>query len=292
VTASTNPTVRRRQLGIELRRLREAAGLTLEEVGLRLEWSRSKVSRIETGQVSLRVRDVEDLCEVLGASKEKARELAALVRNSRQRSWWQKYSDVMPAAFGTYVALEEAAGRVQTYQTELIDGLLQTEQYARAVFEAWMPPHQPDDVERLVQLRMTRQQRLRSKDPLAVWAIINEAALRRVVGGPKVMADQLEHLVKLLKLPNLDIQVLPFTAGAHAAMNGPFLILSFPEINDLDVVHLEHQAGSTFLEEPADLKRFGLQFDHLRAQALDLPESAKTLKTIMAEYATWTTQPD
>jgi len=292
VTVSASPTVRRRQLGIELRRLREAAGLTLEEVGLRLEWSRSKVSRIETGQVSLRVRDVEDLCEVLGASKEKARELAVLVRNSRQRSWWQKYSDVMPAAFGTYVALEEAAGRVQTYQTELVDGLLQTEAYARAVFAARVPPHEPEDIDRRVQLRMARQQRLRSKDPLAVWAIINEAALRRIVGGPKVMADQLEHLVKLIKLPNVDIQVLPFTAGAHAAMDGSFLILSFPEITDLDVVHLEHQAGSAFLEEPADLKRFGLQFDHLRAQAHDLPESTKLLKTIMAEYTTWRTPSD
>lgn len=285
MTVSASPTVRRRQLGIELRRLRERADLTLEEVGLRLEWSRSKVSRIESGRVGIRVRDVQDLCEILGASPEKAAELAGLVRNSKQRSWWQGYSDLIPEPFSTYVALEEAAGRVQTYEAELVDGLLQTERYARAVFGARVPALTSGDIDRWVQLRMARQGRLHANDdPLAVWAIVNESALRRVVGGADVMAEQLAHLAELSKLPNVDIQILSFTAGAHPAMNGPFTILSFSEATDLDVVYLETQAGSAFLEEPNELSRFTLRFDHLRARSLDLPESTKKLNAIMKEY--------
>ena len=266
-----SPTVRRRRLGIELRRLRETAGLMIEDVATHLECSSSKVSRIETGKAVPRVRDVRDMLELYDVTDTQADLLLTIVREAQQKGWWTDYEDVLPAAFETYVGLEAEAASLRTFQHH-VHGLLQTEEYARAMLRG-AHLSDSDGVERLVALRMRRQDMLTKPNPIELWAVIDEAALHRRMGGTEVMRGQLRHLVEMAELPNVTLQVLPFAKGAHAGVIGAFTLIEFPDPTDNDVVYVDSPAGSIYLEKDKDLRRYTLVFDHLRAAALPPDES-------------------
>lgn len=279
----TSPTVRRRRLGIELRRLRETAGLTGDEVAERLEWSTTKVSRIETGRVGVHPNDVRYLLDLYGVTDEDDREaLVRIARESRRPGWWHSYADVLPAWFEVYVGLEAAADSVWTYQGQLVPGLLQTKDYARAAFEAVGPFGAPDDIERSLDLRMQRQQLLTKEDPLKLWAVLDESVLRRPVGGEVVMRTQLQRLRQVAELANVILQVLPLRAGAHAAMDWPFSILKFSE-GDPDVAYVDTLTGAIYADREADVARYRLVFDHLRALSLSPRESIALIAQIEKE---------
>ncbi|WP_018681077.1 helix-turn-helix domain-containing protein [Actinokineospora enzanensis] len=260
-----SPTVRRRRLASELRRFREAAELTIDEVGEKLECSASKISRIETGHVGVTPRDVRDMLELYGIPEEQRDALVQLAREARQKGWWHSYNEVFT---GSFVGLEADASSLHTHQALLIPGLLQTEAYTRAVIRAIRPDADPAEVSLRVQARQERQRLLTDPHPPEYWAVLDEAVLHRVTGGPEVMRGQLLKLVEASALPNVTIQVVPFSAGAHAGMEAPFLILGFPEQADPDVVYVENSTTAVYLEQPADVRRYSLMFDHLRAAAL------------------------
>ncbi|HEV2778586.1 MAG TPA: helix-turn-helix transcriptional regulator [Actinophytocola sp.] len=260
-----SPTVRRRRLASELRRLREAAGLTIDEVGDKLECSASKISRIETGHVGVTPRDVRDMLELYPVDEDQREALVQLAREARKKGWWHAYNEVFTGAF---VGLESDAAFLHAHQALLVPGLLQTEDYMRAVMKAIRPDHREEEIERKVAARLTRQKLLTDAQPPEYWAIIDEAVLRRVVGGPEVMRGQLRRLIEVGSLPHVTLQVVPFGAGAHAGMEGPFMILGFPEPADPDVVYVENTISGSYLEEPSDVYRYTLMFDHLRAAAM------------------------
>lgn len=261
-----SPTVRRRRLAARLRELREHANLTIDEVGDRLECSASKISRIETGHVGVTPRDVRDMLEVYGIDDDEREALVQLAREARKKGWWHAYNEVFT---GSFVGLESDASFLHTHQALLVPGLLQTEAYTRAVIRAIRPDAGEADVELRVRARVNRQKLITEEvNPPEYWAVIDEAVLRRVVGGPEVMRDQLKNLVELATLPHVTLQVVPFAAGAHAGMEGPFLILGFPEQADPDVVYVENTTSGVYLEQPEDVHRYTLMFDHLRAAAL------------------------
>ncbi len=278
----SSPTVKRRRLGIELRQLREAAGVSIEEAAKHLDVSYSTVSRIETGRVRVRVRDLRDLLDLYGVADERKREaLFTLAREAREKGWWHSYSDVLSTPHAVYIGLEAEAAAIRTYQTQLIPGLLQTEEYARAIVRGGRRWTTHDEIEKFVQARMSRQKLLTRADPLEFWAILDEAALRRHVGGAKVMRDQLQRLLEAAEQPNITIQVLPFTTGTHAAMTaGSFVILEFPEQSDPEVVYLENPLNSFYLEREHEIRWYTLTFDHLRASALSSDESVALIREV------------
>lgn len=260
-----SPTVRRRRLASELRRLREAAELTIDEVGEKLECSASKISRIETGHVGVTPRDVRDMLEVYGIEDDEREALVQLAREARKKGWWHAYNEVFN---GSFVGLESAASSLHCHQALLVPGLLQTEGYTRAVIRAIRPDWTEEDVEKRVTARTTRQKLLFDTNPPEYWAVLDEAVLHRMVGGQEVMRAQLLRLVELSTLPHVTLQVVPFSSGAHAGMEAPFLILGFPEPADPDVVYVENTTAGVYLEQPTDVQRYTLMFDHLRAAAL------------------------
>jgi transcriptional regulator with XRE-family HTH domain len=278
-----SPTVRRRRLALELRRLREAARLTCEEVADHLECSASKISRVETGRVSVSPRDVRDMLELYGVPGAQRERLVQLARDSRQKGWWHAFSDTMQPQFATYVGLESAASEIRIYEVSLIPELLQTEDYARVVIRSGMMSSPSDDIERQVQLRMARQPAITREDPPKVWAVLDEAALRRQVGGPGLMRLQLEHLLAQAALPNVAVQVIPFGGGAHPAMGRPFIILVFPERVDTDVVYLEDLTSALYLEDVAEVDRYNVFFNHLRATALSFDDSSALITSVLKE---------
>ncbi|SFB46392.1 Helix-turn-helix domain-containing protein [Amycolatopsis marina] len=265
MTRAQGPTVRRRRLAAELRRLREAAELTIDEVGEKLECSASKISRIETGHVGVTPRDARDLLELYGLGGDERDALVQLAREARKRGWWHAYNEVFTGAF---VGLEADASSLRAFQALLVPGLLQTERYTRTVIRAMRPDAEEAEIQRRVAARKARQQLLADPAPPEYWAVIDEAVLHRMVGGPDVLAEQLEQLLVLAELPHVTIQVVPFSAGAHPGMEGPFLILGFPEQADPDVVYVDSTSGGSYLEMPDDVRRYSLMFDHLRAAAL------------------------
>lgn len=261
-----SPTVRRRRLAARLRELRENADLTIDEVGDKLECSASKISRIETGHVGVTPRDVRDMLEVYGVDDDEREALVQLAREARKKGWWHAYNEVFT---GSFVGLESDASFLHTHQALLVPGLLQTEAYTRAVIRAIRPDSAEDDVELRVRARINRQKLITEEsNPPEYWAVLDEAVLHRVVGGPEAMREQLKKLVELAALPNVTLQVVPFSAGAHAGMEAPFLILGFPEQADPDVVYVENSTSGVYLEQPEDVHRYTLMFDHLRAAAL------------------------
>jgi transcriptional regulator with XRE-family HTH domain len=275
--------VRRRRLALELRRLREAARLTCEEVAEHLECSTSKVSRIETGRVSVSPRDVRDMLDLYGVSAQQGASLVQLARDSRQKGWWHAYSDTIQPRFATYIGLESAASEIRIYEVTLIPGLLQTEDYARTVIAAGTVGGDHESVARNVALLMARQPPLTSDDPPRLWAVLDEAALRRTVGGAGLMRLQLDHLLDLSRLPNVAIQVIPFGAGAHPAMGRPFVILAFPERADPDVVYLEDLTSALYVEDVDEVDRYNMFFNHLRATALSFEDSAALITSVIKE---------
>ncbi|TCP47927.1 helix-turn-helix protein [Tamaricihabitans halophyticus] len=259
------PTVRRRRLASELRRLREAADLTIDEVGERLECSSSKISRIETGHVGVTPRDARDLLTLYGLTGDNVEALVQLAREARKKGWWHAYNEVFTGAF---VGLEADAASLRTFQALLVPGLLQAERYTRAVIKAIRPDSSEESIERRVSARVERQRLLTDPNPPEYWAVIDEAVLHRHVGGPEVMREQFDRLIEVAQLPHVTLQMLPFAAGAHAGMEGPFLILGFPEQTDPDVVYVENTTSGVYLEQYEDVHRYTLMFDHLRAAAL------------------------
>jgi transcriptional regulator with XRE-family HTH domain len=270
-----SPTVRRRRLASELRRLREAAGLTIDEVGDKLECSASKISRIETGHVGVTPRDVRDMLELYPVDDDQREALVQLARDARKKGWWHAYNEVFTGAF---VGLESDASFLHAFQALLVPGLLQTEGYMRAIIRAIRPDHTDEVIERRVTARLTRQKLLTDPQPPEYWAIIDEAVLSRMVGGPEVMRGQLMRLVEVGSLPHVTLQVIPFGAGAHAGMEGPFMILGFPEPADPDVVYVENTLSGSYLEEPPEVYRYTLMFDHLRATAFNPADTLQMVR--------------
>jgi transcriptional regulator with XRE-family HTH domain len=280
-----SPTVRRRRLALELRRLREAARLTCEDVAEHLECSASKISRVETGRVSVSPRDVRDMLEIYGVSGQERDSLVQLARDSRQKGWWHAYSDTINPQFATYVGLESAASEIRVYEVSLIPSLLQTEDYARAIITSGIMNGTGEEMERSVALRMARQPALiRDDDPPLLWTVLDEAALRRRVGGSELMRAQLEHVLELSSLKNVAMQVIPFGAGAHPAMGRPFVILVFPERVDPDVVYLEDLTSAFYLEDVEEVDRYNVFFNHLRATALSFDESAALITSVLKDF--------
>jgi transcriptional regulator with XRE-family HTH domain len=282
MASEQSPTVRRRRLALELRRLRESAKLTCEEVAERMECSASKISRVETGRVSVSPRDVRDMLEIYGTSPDQRDSLVQLDRESRQKGWWHAYGDTVQPHFATYLGLESAASEIRIYEVCLIHGLLQTEDYARAVITAGMVNSPRADIERRVALRMERQ-RVSKMTPPKVWVVLDEAALRRQVGGPEVMRVQLEYLLELAAMPNVSLQVIPFGGGAHPAMGRPFVVLVFGERADPDVVYLEDLTSALWVENVDEVDRYNVFFNHLRATALSFEGSAALITEVLKE---------
>jgi transcriptional regulator with XRE-family HTH domain len=277
-----SPTVRRRRLGIELRQLREEAGLTIEQVAERLECSDSKISRIENAQVGVTPRDVRDMAELYGVTGTLRDELLQIARDARKKGWWHNYPDLPIVSLA---GLEAATHSMSMYAALLVPGLLQTEDYARTVFRALRPDLSNEEVQRRVEFRMNRQSILNDQDPPELWVVLDEAVLRRLVGGAITMRSQLDRLIELADFPKITLQVMPFKTGAHAGMDGSFLIIRFPEIADPDVVYLEHPTADIYLEQPENIHRFTRLFDHLLATALDPTDSVAFITALAKEFA-------
>lgn len=284
MATSGGPTVRRRRLGAELRRLRESASVSVEEVCQLLRCSVSKVSRMENGRVPVRTRDVSDLLDLYRVTEGEQRDaLLSLARESRRHGWWHSYHDVVPTWFEIYIGLEGDAASIQVYESQLVHGLLQTSDYARQVIRADDPEVSEDEVQRKTALRMDRQQRLTGPDHPRLWVILDEAVLRREIGGRAVMRDQLEYIAKRSELPNVTIQVIPFSVGAHAGLGTTFSILGFPDSEDHEVVYIEEAAGSLYIERAAEVRRYKLKLDHLLAAALRPEESVQMVLSVAKE---------
>lgn len=277
----SGPTVRRRQLGAELRRLREASGRSIEEAAKHLECSTARVSRIENGQggVTPRAKDVKLLLELYQVKDENLlNTLLDLVRESQEQGWWRPYESIMPGGLDVLVGLENDATTEHVFEISFVNGLLQTEDYARALMRVGRAP--ADTVDRLIQLRLDRQKVLtREPEPLALWAVIDEAALRRPIGGPEVMRAQVEHLIAASQKDNIKIQVLPFARGAHAGLDGAFTVLELPEAPT--VVYTETQAGNIYVEKDKDVRWYVETFGVLRVGALDFDQSTAFLESLI-----------
>lgn len=280
-----SPTVRRRRLGLILRGLRERSGLTGEEVGAAIERSGSWVSRVETGRVGVRGRDLADLLDHYQVQDAALREqLLLLAREGKQRGWWSKYADTLAGPYATYIGFEAAAAELLVYETLVVAGLLQTEDYARAIFEAAIPPNTADTIERKVKVRMARQERLNGRGPTLLWAILDESILHRQIGGVEVLREQLKHLVDASYLPNVTIQVVPFDAGHHPGMIGSFTVVRFPSPDDPDIVYIEGGTGDIFAESE-DAHWYNHIFDHLRADALSPAASRTKIEKVLGALA-------
>lgn len=276
--------VRRILLGSQLRRLREAKGITREDAGYTIRASESKISRMELGRVSFKERDVADLLSLYGVGDVAEREaLLGLVREANKSGWWHSFSDVLPGWFQTYVGLEEAAALIRTYELQFIPGLLQSEEYARAVFGLARPAIGDDEIERRVGLRMRRQKLLAGGNSPRLWAVIDEAALRRPVGGPEVMRGQVQHLIDIAEQPNVVIQVMPFRFGCHAAESGAFTILRFPEQDLADVVYLEQLTSALYLDKRDDVDSYVQVMERLCVDSLTPERTVDLLKSILQE---------
>jgi transcriptional regulator with XRE-family HTH domain len=280
MAAGHSPTLRSRRLRAHLRKLREEHGLTLAQAAKQVDWTGAKLSRIENGQRGVHPNDVRALADVYGVTGEEREALITLAREARQRGWWQPYGSALPYGFATYVGLESEASSIATYEPELIPGLMQSEDYARAQMRAAPIPEPEEEIDKRVAVRMTRQQRFADANPPEYWVILNEAVLHRQVGGPAILRTQLDRLAELGQAPTVTLQVLPFSAGAHPAGHGPFTVLGFPEPEDLDVAYVEYLTGRAFLEESDEVSRYTLVLNHLRARALSADDSIALIRTV------------
>ena len=278
------PTVQRMLVGAKLRRLRTDLGITREQAGDHIRASAWKIHRLENGQVGFKERDLRDLLDLYQVDDpQEVADTLALAREANHPGWWQHYGDVLPAWFRAYVDLESAASLIRTYEGQFIPGLLQTDDYMRAVVQSAHLDHTAEDVGRRVRLRMARQTVLTREQPPRLWAVIDEAALRRPVGGREVMRGQLERLLEASKLPNVTLQVLPFAAGAHAAMVGSFSILRFGDQELPDVVYLEHLTGASYLEKRDEVERYLDIMEILCVEAEPPDRTVELLERILEE---------
>ncbi|MFI6457195.1 helix-turn-helix domain-containing protein [Streptosporangium amethystogenes] len=284
MVAGRGPTVRRRRLAGELRRLRDLKALTLEETAQRVGWSVAKISRIETARVGITSPDLTRLLDLYELDQSKRPALHALARTARMRGWWDAYADSLPSDYATYIQLEAEAAFIRGFDGMLVHGLLQSEDYARRVIRsALMGLSPPTEVERRVEVRMTRQNLLlREDNPLRFWTVIDEAALTRRVGSAETMRSQYAKLIEFADRDNVTIQVLPFSAGLHPATAGTFAIMEFREPYDPNVVYVESMTSILYVEKDVEMYWYTLAFDHLRAAALG-PDESKALISEMAE---------
>ncbi|MGW1746733.1 helix-turn-helix domain-containing protein [Streptomyces sp. NPDC002092] len=278
-----SPTARRRRLAIELKRLREESSLTCSQVGKELDWSSSKVSRMETGQGRVQPSDVDALCRLYGTADELRDLLKSLAKESKTKGWWHAHGDAIPAWFSVYVGLEQAASNLRSYQAEFIPGLLQTAEYAAEQCRAWVD-HTAEDIQGMVDVRMRRQELLTSESAPDLWAVVHQSALQHVVGSRQVMTRQLERMLEIGKLKNVTVQVLPFDAGAYPT-TGSYTILGFPEQEDQDLVYREGLTDSVYLEEAKDVALYTKAFDHLRALALSPQRSTLLISRLLEEHS-------
>lgn len=268
------PTVRRRRLGAELRRLREAAGLKLDDVQERTGINAVKTSRVETARTGVKPGDLDTLLDLYGVDDVGKRAvLHSLARDGARRGWWQTYTDTISPAYADLISLEAQAKSVRTWQTTLIPGLLQTAAYARATIDAINMTAPPERVNALVEVRTARQSVLTRLEPPELWAIIHEIALRPQLGDTHVMKEQLQRLLDVTQLPHVSVQVLPLNASPHPGMAGPFTLLGFPETADLDIAHVEDLTSALYVEDPAEVSIYGAAFERLRAAALPFDKS-------------------
>ena len=294
MAAPQSPIGSRRRLGAELRRLRGKVGLTLDEVAAAMDCSTSKISRLETGKGIPKVPDVRELMRIYGVTSDTERDmLLRLVRDGREQGWWERYTDgvqperfVMPAP-DRYTALETEATAVRAFELSWLHGLLQTPAYARLVLEALLVGHhEPGEIDRLVALRTRRQEALVRRDPpLELSVVLDEGVLGRVVGDGGTAAEALENVLRLSELPNVTVQVLPFSAGLHRAHSGPFVVLEFAEDVGGDVVYIEGHSGDTYLENPSDVDLYKDVLTDVSARALDSDASRALIRRYQHEHA-------
>jgi transcriptional regulator with XRE-family HTH domain len=275
------PTVRLRRLAAELRALRASSGLTRDEVVERTGINVATMYRIEHARVRPQTRTLRTLLDLYGVEKEEQAELVGLLRDARERGWLHAYQSDLPEQYTTFIGFEGEAESAWEYESLFVPGLLQTEDYARAVITGVLPFASREEVERRVDVRMERQEVLRNENPLRLWGIVDEAALRRQVGSPAVMRAQLRHLIEASELPHITFQVIPFDAGAHAGMPGSFIALEFAEEAIPDVIYIDSMAGDLFLESESDVRRYKLIFEHLRAVSAS-PDASRSLLASLA----------
>lgn len=279
----SGPTVRRMLLGSELRKYREAKGISRADAGHEIRGSESKISRMELGRVGFKPRDVADLLKCYGVSDEELIDtLVQLAKDTNKPGWWQQYGEALPDWFQAYVGLEEAATRIRLYEAQFVPGLLQTEEYARAVITGGTPGPDPS-VEDRVAVRLRRQRRLEEETGVKLWAILDETALRRPVGGVGIMARQLQRLIELCDYPNITLQVIPFSIGAHAGEAGTFTILRYPDFDLSDIVYLEQLTGSLCLDKRSDVDTYTMAMERLSVVAEPPTETRGILKSMIDE---------
>ncbi|NUK07686.1 helix-turn-helix domain-containing protein [Streptomyces lunaelactis] len=277
------PAVRRRKLGEELRRLRLAAGLTSRDAARLAGWHQSKVSRIETGTSGVRTADVTLLLDAYAVGDRQLRSLLEILAGAADgggRGWWHGYRGLIPPEYRDFISLESQACAARTLETSVVPGLLQTPDYALAVTRAALEDLPAATVNSLVEVRLARQSVLRAEQPLELSAVLDEAVLRREVGGRQVMRDQLRGLAETAQLPHVRLQVLPFSVGGYVGLTGPFVIFSFPNISDLDVVVLDHLTSSLYLERKEDLAVYCAAFRTMQARALSPQDSLDLIARI------------
>jgi transcriptional regulator with XRE-family HTH domain len=280
----SGPMALRIALGAQLRRLREASRITPAQAGEAIRATHSKISRLERGRSAAKQRDVADLLTLYGVTDEAEREqVLSLARQASTPGWWQQYNDILPRWFELYVGLERAASIIRTYEVQFVHGLLQTEEYARAVILIANAGASAEEIDRRVSVRMKRQQLLTQPGAPELWTVLDEAALRRPPGGPEVMRAQLEHLLEMTALPNVTLQIIPFDVGPHAAAGGPFTILRFPEPDLPDLVYLEQLNSATYLDGPDQVAQYLSVMNEICVQALPKAASKEMLRTLLEQ---------
>ena len=288
VPTGQGPLLPRRRLGVELRKLREEAKLRLDDVATQLMISSSKLSRLENGQGIPQQRDVRDLINFYQvAGTPMAERLMRWTREGRRQGWWMDFSDVVGEALDAYLAMESGASVMRSFAPTILPGLLQTENYARALLRELFPRRSNKDVEQLVKIRLRRKEHLlRADEPLRLLAVIDEATLRRIVGSKDIMREQLEALIKFSRLPNVALQVFPFAAGAHEAMTGMFTVFQFADDIDRDVVDVESHLGDRYLEQESHVLLYLRIFDSVSHRSLDPAASREFIHQVFQIYPT------
>jgi len=282
--ARAGATVLRMMLGAQLRRFREAADITPDRAGYEIRASRSKISRMEHGRVGFKDRDVADLLTLYGVTNEDVRAgMLSLAQQANAQGWWAQYGDILPDWFEAYLGLEAAASLVRTFELQFVHGLFQTDAYARAVTMLGHSAAPAEEIDRRVSLRMERQALLTSPDPPRLWSVVDEAALRRPLGGQKVMRTQLTHLLEIAELPNVTLQVMPFRRGGHAGAGGSFTVLRFGEPDLPDVVYIEQLTSALYLERRTHVDHYMEVMNHLSAEALTPAGTARYIGQIIRD---------
>jgi len=282
---AAGPTVLRMLLGAQLRRLREASGVSREGAGWEIRSSESKISRMELGRVGFKERDVSDLLTLYGVNEIAERDaLLKLARDANSPGWWHRYSDVLPAWFQSYLGLEAAASLIRTYEVQFVPGLLQTREYARAVVMLGHGAATATEIDRRVSLRVERQKLFNRPRPPQLWAVVDEAVLRRPIGGAEVMRGQLSALIEATKVPNVRLQIIPFNAGGHAAAGNAFTILRFPDQDLPDIVYIEQLTSALYLDKRDDVDHYAVAMERVCVEAEPPERTPDILRRILDEF--------